>query len=183
NSDSWRLDHATKTEIGRPGGRGSTDTGWQNCQIDITSRKFFTNRPLIKLGLLPKKKSAAPTSRAFWIRAIVVSTETLAEGLNGFGSGAILIGEGRRADRVFTKAEFVSLCHYMLNENAQTEFLHAYIDSECSPRFVKAKSTHADRRIAWAWDTISGRAKRNIAIGFYPWNLRGLSRWGAMDFD
>ena len=112
-----------------------------------------------------------------------MSTETLAEGLNGFGSGAILIGEGRRADRVFTKAEFVSLCHYMLNENAQTEFLHAYLDSEGSPRFVKAKSTHADRRIAWAWDTISGRAKRNIAIGFYPWNLRGLSRWGAMDFD
>ena len=28
-----------------------------------------------------------------------------------------------------------------------------------------------------------GRAKHKVAIGFYPWNARGQSRWAAIDFD
>src|SRR4030095_4982805 len=50
-------------------------------------------------------------------------------------------------------------------------------------RFVKARSAKADQRITWAWDTITGRAKHKLAVGFYPWNHRGESCWAAMDFD
>jgi len=77
----------------------------------------------------------------------------------------------------------VQLCELMLNGNAPTEFLHAYCDSKGTPRFVKAKCAQADRRIPWSWDTITGRANHKVAIGFYPWNSCGESRWAAIDFD
>jgi hypothetical protein len=51
------------------------------------------------------------------------------------------------------------------------------------PRFVKAKSTTVEKRITWSWDTITGRAKHKVAVGFYPWNRRGESCWAAIDFD
>jgi hypothetical protein len=107
----------------------------------------------------------------------------LIDELSGFAPTAILIGEGQPADRVWTREEFLLLCNYMLNNNRLNEFLHVYRDSNGVPRFVKAKSARADRRITWAWDTITGRAKHKVAVGFYPWNHRGESRWAAMDFD
>ena len=56
-------------------------------------------------------------------------------------------------------------------------------DSNVAPRFVKAKSLNVEKRITWAWDTITGKAKHKVSIGFYPWNCRGESRWAAIDFD
>jgi hypothetical protein len=103
--------------------------------------------------------------------------------LSGFAPNTILIGEGSRADRIWTRNEFVRLCELMLNDNPATEFLHVYCDSKGAPRFVKAKSAAAEKRITWAWDTITGRAKHKVAIGFYPWNSLGQSRWAAIDFD
>jgi hypothetical protein len=71
----------------------------------------------------------------------------------------------------------------MRNGNPPNEFLHVYCDSKGAPRFVKAKSADVKRRITWAWDTMIGRAKHPVAIGFYPWNTQGRSRWAAIDFD
>ena len=103
--------------------------------------------------------------------------------LTGFAPDATLIGEGSRGDRIWTRGEFMQLCKIMRNGNDADEFLHVYCDPQGAPRFVKAKSPDVDKRITWAWDTITGRAKNKVAIGFYPWNSCGQSRWAAMDFD
>jgi hypothetical protein len=103
--------------------------------------------------------------------------------LSGFAPTAVLIGEGQPADRIWTREQFVLLCNLMRNDNPADEFLHVYCDSSGMPRFAKAKSPEAEKRITWAWDTITGRAKHKVAVGFYPWNRRGESRWAAIDFD
>jgi hypothetical protein len=103
--------------------------------------------------------------------------------LSGFAPSVILIGEGQPADRIWTRNDFVHVCDLMRNGNPADEFLHVYCDPRGAPRFVKAKSPDVEKRITWAWDTITGRAKHKVAIGFYPWNSRGQSRWAAIDFD
>jgi hypothetical protein len=105
------------------------------------------------------------------------------DNLDGFAPTAVLIGEGSRADRIWTRDEFLTLCDLMRNDNPQDEFLHVYRDASGTARFVKAKRALADRRARWSWDTIIGRAKHQVAIGFYPWNSHGQSRWAAIDFD
>src|SRR6267378_960056 len=103
--------------------------------------------------------------------------------LSGFAPNAVLIGEGQPADRVWTREEYLLLCNLMRNDNPADEFLHVYCDSNGVARFVRARSVKADGRITWAWDTITGRAKHKVAVGFYPWNHHGESYWAAMDFD
>ena len=103
--------------------------------------------------------------------------------VDGFAPTAVLVGEGSRADRFWTRDQFKHVCEWMRNGNPATEFLHVYCDPKGSPRFVKAKSPDVGKRITWAWDTITGRATHKVAIGFYPWNPQGESRWAAMDFD
>jgi len=49
--------------------------------------------------------------------------------------------------------------------------------------FAKNKSARADARAEWAWNSITGRAKQPVGIGFYPTNMQGETRWGAFDFD
>lgn len=71
----------------------------------------------------------------------------------------------------------------MLNGNPPTDFLLVYRDKDDRAKFAKAKKAKAGRRASWAWDTITGRAKSKVGIGFYPTNPDGNSRWGAMDFD
>jgi len=112
-----------------------------------------------------------------------VSSLPIIDELSGFAPNAILIGEGQPADRVWTREQFVLLCNLLRNDNPADEFLHVYYDSSGIPRFAKAKSPEAEKRITWAWDTITGRAKHKVAVGFYPWNRRGESRWAAIDFD
>jgi hypothetical protein len=104
-----------------------------------------------------------------------VNSLPIIDDLSGFVPTAILIGEGQRADRVWTREEFVLLCNLMRNDNPADEFLHVYCDSNGGPRFVKAKSVNVEKRITWAWDTITGKAKHKVSIGFYPWNCRGES--------
>ena len=97
----------------------------------------------------------------------------LLDDVSGFAPDAILIGEGSRGDRIWTRDQFIRLCELMRNDNPPDEFLHAYCDPSGAPRFVKAKSPNVEKRITWSWDTITGRAKHNVAIGFYPSNARG----------
>jgi hypothetical protein len=102
---------------------------------------------------------------------------------SGFAPKVVLIGEGSRADRIWTRAEFLELCDLMRNDNPPHEFLHVYCDPDGVARFVKAKRAQADRRARWSWDTITGKANHKVGIGFYPSNSRGNSRWAAIDFD
>src|SRR5215510_15188065 len=103
--------------------------------------------------------------------------------LSGFAPTAVLIGEGSRADRIYTRNKFVGVCHLMRNDNPPDEFLRVYRDSEGGAHFVKSKSSKVEQIVTWSWDTITGRAKHKVAIGFYPWNSYGQSRWAAIDFD
>ncbi len=90
---------------------------------------------------------------------------------------------GRRADLVFTRDDYFALCNHMLNGNGPTNFLHVYRDDLGSPRFSRAKKPLLKRRLEWAWQTVTGRAKKPLGIGFYAGNGDGTSRWGAFDVD
>jgi hypothetical protein len=100
-----------------------------------------------------------------------------------FAPDAILIGEGSRADRMWTREEFMGFCELMRNENPADEFLRVYRDSDGASHFVKSKTAKVEQMITWAWDSIIGRANHRVAIGFYPWNSHGQSCWAAIDFD
>jgi hypothetical protein len=112
-----------------------------------------------------------------------VSSHPIIDEQSGFAPTAVLIGEGSRADRIWTRTEFLNLCDLMRNGNAPDEFLRVYRDSQGAPHFVKSKSAKVEQLVTWSWDTITDRAKHKVAIGFYPWNSRGQSRWAAIDFD
>ena len=116
-------------------------------------------------------------SRSPLVNALTLDSATT------LASHCVLIGHCDKADLVWTRTEFLTLCEHMLNGNSQTDFLFAYRDPENLPKFAKAKTVRADRRSSWAWDTICGRARCKIGIGFYPSNAEGKTRWAAMDFD
>src|ERR1700737_4468940 len=94
----------------------------------------------------------------------------------------VLIGHNRKADLVFTPAQWFELCVLMRNDNPQNFFLMPYRDESGRPKYVKAKRAQADERIRWAWDTITG-CERPGSVGFYPTNKHRCSRWGAIDID
>ncbi len=96
---------------------------------------------------------------------------------------SLLVGPGVKADCVWTRKEFLQICRHMHNGNPQTEVMLVYRDQNGTPKFKKSKTALADRRATWTWDTITGRAKSKVGIGFYPSNQQHMSRWGAMDFD
>jgi hypothetical protein len=58
-----------------------------------------------------------------------------------------------------------------------------YLKEDGTAHFAKAKKARADRYASWAWDAITGKAKKRAGIGFYPRNADGKSCWAAMDFD
>jgi hypothetical protein len=96
-----------------------------------------------------------------------------------------IVGEGKRADVIWSEGDFKALCEHMLNENPPDYFLSAWIDEASGQaRFAKApRWSRADKRSSWSWATITGKAKTKTAIGFYPSNPDKKSRWAAIDFD
>jgi hypothetical protein len=87
-------------------------------------------------------------------------------------TNCVLIGHCDKADVVWTGTEFRALCEHMLNGNSQTNFVLVYRDHENRPKFAKANH-YANR----SWDTIRGRAKRKVGIGFIvPMPNEGSSR-------
>jgi hypothetical protein len=95
-----------------------------------------------------------------------------------------IVGEAKRADVIWSEGDFKALCEHMLNENPLSHFLNVWIDATRQARFTKAPLSHrADRRANWAWGTITGKAKSQTGIDFYPSNPEGQSRWAALDFD
>jgi len=95
----------------------------------------------------------------------------------------VLIGHAEKADVIFTPRQWFAMCAHMMNENPQNFFLMPYQDKDGKAKFAKAYNAKADDRIAWAWDTITGKAKAPASVGFYPTNAQRKSRWAAMDFD
>jgi TOTE conflict system, Archaeo-Eukaryotic Primase domain len=95
-----------------------------------------------------------------------------------------IVGQARRADVVWSEGDFLALCEHMLNGNPLTHFLTAWTDKKTEqPRFAKAKRCRADKRASWAWASITEKANVRTAVGFYPSNPEGKSRWAAIDFD
>jgi hypothetical protein len=91
--------------------------------------------------------------------------------------------EGRPADLEWTRGQFIDLCRWMFNGNCEHNFMLVYRDNCGQAHFAKAKNVRVDRRMTWAWETIIGKSKSKVGIGFYPSNERRMSRWGAIDFD
>jgi hypothetical protein len=106
-----------------------------------------------------------------------------AAALPTLAANCVLIGHAQRADVVWTKTDFVALCEIMRNGNDRHFFMIPYQKEDGSAHFAKAKKARADRYASWAWDTVTGKAKRRASIGFYPRNGDGKSCWAAMDFD
>jgi hypothetical protein len=84
---------------------------------------------------------------------------------------------------IFTPRQWFAICAHMMNENPANFFLMPFQDKEGKAKFAKAYGADAEKRMAWAWDTITGKAKTPASIGFYPTNAQNKSRWAAMDFD
>jgi hypothetical protein len=95
----------------------------------------------------------------------------------------VLVGHAKRADVVFTPPQWFAMCFHMRNGNSANFFLMPYLNRDGEPKFAKAYRADVEKRMRWAWDTITGRAKSPASIGFYPTNSQRQSRWGAMDFD
>jgi hypothetical protein len=97
----------------------------------------------------------------------------------------VLVGHAKRADVIWTPRQWFEMCIHMMNDNPSNFFLMPYRDDDGTPRFKKAFRADVEKRMGWAWDTITGTAKpeRPGSIGFYPTNAQRQSRWAAMDFD
>jgi hypothetical protein len=105
--------------------------------------------------------------------------------LPGLANHCFVVGEAKRADVIWSEGDFLALCEHMLNENLPNHFLRVWIDKASQqPRFAKAPIRFsADKHAGWTWKTITGKAKVQTSIGFYPSNRQGQSRWAAIDFD
>jgi hypothetical protein len=133
--------------------------------------------------------SAAPTSAV----SCAVAEENISRspllaplqpGLPSLANNCFIVGEGHRADVVWSRADFLALCDHMLNGNSMQHFLTAWADAQTGQaRFAKANRSRADKRASWAWDTITEKAKTKTSIGFYPSNKTNMTRWAAIDFD
>jgi hypothetical protein len=96
-----------------------------------------------------------------------------------------IVGGAKRADMIWSEGDFLALCEHMLNENPPNHFLRVWLDKTSGqPRFAKAPiRSRADKHAGWTWNTITGKAKVQTSIGFYPSNTERKSRWAAIDFD
>jgi len=94
----------------------------------------------------------------------------------------VLVGHARKADVVFTPRQWFAMCTHMRNENPANFFLIPYL-KDGQAKYSKAFKADVEKRMRWAWDTITGKAKSPASIAFYPTNADRKSRWAGMDFD
>ena len=97
----------------------------------------------------------------------------------------VIVGHACKADVVFTPRQWFALCVRMMNDNPADFFLKPYRDNDGQAKYAKANPFRADakKQIAWAWDTITGKAKLPGSIALYPTNAERKTCWGGMDFD
>ncbi len=107
----------------------------------------------------------------------------LTEHLPTLATHCLLVGHAQKADVVWTKTDFFALCDIMRNGNDPHFFMIPYQKEDGTAHFAKAKKARVDRYTNWAWDAITGKAKKPAGIGFYPRNGDSKSLWAAIDFD
>jgi hypothetical protein len=106
----------------------------------------------------------------------------------------VLLAQGRRADLVWTRSEYMRLLRHLHNGNPETHFYHGWWTTrdhetkEEIPRTWKAiwsKRAMMNRKAEEAWDTICGRRDgQEVTIGFPAMNKDTKeSFWGGMDWD
>jgi hypothetical protein len=95
----------------------------------------------------------------------------------------VIVGHAKKADVVFTSRQWFAICTHMMNENPANFFLMLFCDENGKAQFKKAFRPDVNKRIPWAWDTITSKAKSPTSIGLYPTNADRTSRWAAIDFD
>lgn len=96
---------------------------------------------------------------------------------------AILSWQGKRADQVWTRAEWSALCEHLHNGNGQTHFVMGF-QKDGEKQYVRSKKLPVARAISWSWCTITGKSRSNLSFSPYSSNAdRQQSRWGGMDFD
>ena len=100
-------------------------------------------------------------------------------------NNCFIVGNAKRADVIWSEGDFLALCEHMLNDNPPEHFLAVWRDKASGQaRFAKAGfRRRADSHASWTWATITGKAKAQTSIGFYPSNSERKSRWAAIDFD
>src|SRR5205809_7145857 len=91
----------------------------------------------------------------------------LAQRLPTLACNAVLDGHAKKFDLIWSREDFFAICEHMRNGNELTFFMIPYRDETGFQLFVRAKRQSADRRVAWAWDTINGQATKLATIGFY----------------
>src|SRR5262245_39278152 len=124
----------------------------------ISSYGILCSMDPLPCSAASKKHRLEHRHRRRRLKHVHVRTLPMIDDVDGFAPTAVLIGEGSRADRIWTRQEFVQICELMRNDNPTNEFLHMYCDPNGTPRFVKAKSADVKKRITWSWDTVTGRA-------------------------
>jgi hypothetical protein len=93
------------------------------------------------------------------------------------------VGNGKRADVLWSDEDFFAICARMLQGNPLDFFGKSYRAKDGSVRFVKSNKPDFVKHIRWTRDTVCGRAKNKTAIFFFPRNARNESQWAAFDFD
>ncbi len=105
------------------------------------------------------------------------------DGSPGLATNCFFVGNGNRADVVWSRDDFETLCGRMHNGNSPNDFLMVYRKDTGKPIFGKAHRVDVSKRADWAWNTVTGQAKSKTGIGFYPRDKNGQTSWGALDFD
>lgn len=103
--------------------------------------------------------------------------------LPSLANTCITYRDGVRVNTVWTRYRFSEICWLLLNGNDYKFFLQVFQDANGNAKFAKNKTARADQREQWVWNWLIGKAKTPAGIGFYPTNINGESRCGAMDFD
>lgn len=97
---------------------------------------------------------------------------------------AQLSWQPKRADSIWSRAEFTSLCEHLHNDNPPMQFVMGFRGNDGCKKYVRSKTLQVDRAISWAWSSITTPSKaRKLAFVPYSTNDRRQSRWGGMDFD
>src|SRR5690349_11187507 len=65
----------------------------------------------------------------------------------------------KKADELWSRDEWISLCGYLHNGNGPTQFVMGFRDGQGRKQYVRSKTKPIDRAISWAWATITGKSK------------------------
>lgn len=91
--------------------------------------------------------------------------------------------EPKRADRLFTRDEWIALCTWLHNGNPSTHWVQGFVRDDGTVKNGRSMRIPASRGITWAWSSILGTAKRPMSFAPYSQNEAYESRWAGMDFD